>query len=173
MNEEALPLWQYSRTEDPTHLSALHSLLCFRSSQEKSVHSSVYFFQKLPHFANLCLRASLLNPFQPPLFYIFVILSFLLLLSFVYTMLFVLVVCWVPGCSEWHRGWRSGRTGLWTLMELWVSLFRAGSWIRWPLGVPSKSNHAMSLWNACLLMWCTSVQLLTQPCTLLFSTITK
>ena len=31
------------------------------------------------------------------------------------------------------------------LMELWVSLFSAGSWARWVLSVPSNSNNAMIL----------------------------
>jgi len=34
--------------------------------------------------------------------------------------------------------------GLRALMELWVSLFSSGSWTRWPLRVPSNSNHSMT-----------------------------
>ena len=38
-------------------------------------------------------------------------------------------------------------------MELWVSLFSAGSGTGWPLRVPSNSNHCMNLWfynSACV-----------------------
>jgi len=42
---------------------------------------------------------------------------------------------------------RSGWTGLWALLELWLSLCTAGSGTRRPLRVPSNSNHSMILWK--------------------------
>ena len=42
---------------------------------------------------------------------------------------------------------RSGWTGLWALLELWLSLCTAGSGTRRPLGVPSNPNHPVNLWR--------------------------
>jgi len=33
-------------------------------------------------------------------------------------------------------------------MELWVSLFIAGGWTRWPLRVPSNSENSMILYHS-------------------------
>ena len=41
---------------------------------------------------------------------------------------------------------QSQETGLWALMELWVSLCAAGSGTRWPLEVTSNSNGSITLW---------------------------
>jgi len=46
-------------------------------------------------------------------------------------------------CTHPQSGW----TGLWALMELWVSLLSAGSGTRRPLQVPSNSNCSVILWN--------------------------
>lgn len=46
--------------------------------------------------------------------------------------------CPIPGDIHGQTGWSSEH-----LTELWVSLFMAGSWARWPLRVPSNTNHPM------------------------------
>jgi len=62
----------------------------------------------------------------------------------------------------WHRLPRGGGApslqrlkvrleGLWALMELWASLFIAGSWPRWPLRIPFNSilnSQLMTPFNA-------------------------
>ena len=49
--------------------------------------------------------------------------------------------CLVPGDIQGHAGQGSEQQ-----MELWMSLFTAGSCTRWPLKVPSNSKDSMILW---------------------------